>query len=163
MLFTNKTGLGCGAGTPLKRKVRALMLVVSLLALAGITLFRAQQAETSLLGVSLADEAKVASITELPRKEEECTLLWNGAELPYDAEKDVYCLPQPLNGEEEGTLSSDWGRVWLPADEWDGGWTDAMSSSEVRQVYVSNGAACGSVSPGCRCSPSTPAIRNRRN
>ena len=36
MGFANKTGLGCGAGTPLKRRMRALVLAVCLLALAGI-------------------------------------------------------------------------------------------------------------------------------
>ncbi len=50
MGFANKTGFGCGAGTPLKRRMRALVLVVCLLALAGIALFRARQAASSLLG-----------------------------------------------------------------------------------------------------------------
>ena len=99
MGFANKTGLGCGAGTPLKRRMRALVLAVCLLALAGIALFRARQAASSLLGAPLADSGRVASITALTRQTgDDCALLWNGAELPYDAETDAYCLPQPLNG-----------------------------------------------------------------
>lgn len=47
MGFANKTGLGCGAGTPLKRRMRALVLAVCLLALAGIALFRARQVYVS--------------------------------------------------------------------------------------------------------------------
>lgn len=140
MGFANKTGLGCGAGTPLKRRMRALVLAVCLLALAGIALFRARQAASSLLGAPLADSGRVASITALTQQTgDDCALLWNGAELPYDAETDAYCLPQPLNGEVRGTLTSSWGRVWLPADEWEGDWTDDMSSGKVRQVYVSDG------------------------
>ena len=141
MFCKKERGPGCGAGTPLKRTLRALVLAACLLALAAIVLLRVRQEQATLLGAALADGEDLAAITALPQTSSAgCALRWNGADLPYDAALDAYCLPQPPDGEARGTLSASWGSLALPADQWAGGWSDAMAGSELLDVYVSDGS-----------------------
>lgn len=117
-----------------------LLLVFCVAALAGIALLRMRQDAVTLLGARLADAGQMASITALPQTSAEgCVLHWNGEVLPYDAERGVYCLPQPLDGSATGSLSTTWGRVYLPADQWADGWQDAMAEGQTLEVYVSDG------------------------
>lgn len=117
-----------------------LLLVFCVAALAGIALLRVRQDAVTLLGARLADAAQLASITALPQASAEgCVLHWNGEVLPYDAERGVYCLPQPLDGSAAGSLSTTWGRVYLPEEQWAQGRQDAMAEGRTLEAYVSDG------------------------
>lgn len=117
-----------------------LLLVFCVAALAGIALLRMRQDAVTLLGARLADAEQLASITALPQTSAEgCVLHWNGEVLPYDSARGVYCLPQPLDGSATGSLSTTWGRVYLPADQWAQGRQDAMAEGRTLEVYVSDG------------------------
>ena len=117
-----------------------LLLVFCVAALAGIALLRVRQDAVTLLGARLADAAQLASITALPQASAEgCVLHWNGEVLPYDAERGVYCLPQPLGGSAAGSLSTTWGRVYLPEEQWAQGRQDAMAEGRTLEAYVSDG------------------------
>lgn len=117
-----------------------LILVFCVAALAGIVLFRMRQDAASLLGARLADSQQLADITALPQTSAEgCVLHWNGQVLPYDSAREAYCLPQPLDGSTTGNLSTTWGSVYLPADQWADGRREAMAGDETLDVYVSDG------------------------
>ena len=117
-----------------------LLLVFCVAALAGIALLRVRQDAVTLLGARLADAAQLASITALPQASAEgCVLYWNGEVLPYDAERGVYCLPQPLDGSAAGSLSTTWGRIYLPEEQWAQGRQDAMAEGRTLEAYVSDG------------------------
>ena len=117
-----------------------LLLVFCVAALAGIALLRVRQDAVTLLGARLADAAQLASITALPQASAEgCVLHWNGEVLPYDAERGVYCLPQPLDGSAAGSLSTTWGRIYLPEEQWAQGRQDAMAEGRTLEAYVSDG------------------------
>ena len=117
-----------------------LLLVFCVAALAGIALLRMRQDAVTLLGARLADAEQLASITALPQTSAEgCVLHWNGEVLPYDSARGVYCLPQPLGGSATGSLSTTWGRVYLPADQWAQGRQDAMAEGRTLEAYVSDG------------------------
>lgn len=125
----------------MKKGIRAAVLAMSLLALAGIAAFRAWQGTVTLLGARLADEAQLASLSALTRTgPDSCALLWDGAELPYDAERKAYCLPQPIDGSAKGRLTASWGQVYLPREQWAGGWQQAMEKDRTLEVYVSDGS-----------------------
>ena len=117
-----------------------LLLVFCVAALAGIALLRVRQDAVTLLGARLTDAAQLASITALPQASAEgCVLHWNGEVLPYDAERGVYCLPQPLDGSAAGSLSTTWGRIYLPEEQWAQGRQDAMAEGRTLAAYVSDG------------------------
>ena len=127
-------------GEGVKRTLRLWLAAACVLALAAIAAVRMAQSANSLLGAALADSAQIAAITALPQADGgDCVLHWNGAVLPYDAAENLYCLPQPLEGEATGRLSASWGSVYLPRDQWAGGWQQAMEKGEALDVYVSDG------------------------
>ena len=39
-----------------------------------------------------------------------------------------------------GRLTASWGQVYLPEDQWSGGWGQAMRENETLEVYVSDGS-----------------------
>ncbi len=124
----------------LKRILRALILVACVAALAVIAAVRGYQASVSLLGAKLVDSEELAAITALPEVSSDgCVLHWNGQVLPYDTQQRAYCLSQPLDGEATGRLSSTWGSVYLPADQWADGWQETMAEGRRLSVYVSDG------------------------
>ena len=127
-------------GEGLKRTLRLGLAAACLLALAAIAAVRAYQSANSLLGAALAGPEQIAAITALPEESAgSCVLHWNGEVLPYDAAQNLYCLPQPLDGAATGNLSASWGSLYLPADQWAGGWQEAMETGEARDIYVSDG------------------------
>lgn len=133
-------GQGRKRGEGLKRTLRLGLAAACLLALAAIAAVRAYQSANSLLGAALAGPEQIAAITALPEESAgSCVLHWNGEVLPYDAARNIYCLPQPLDGTAVGGLSASWGSLYLPADQWAGGWQEAMETGEARDIYVSDG------------------------
>lgn len=124
----------------MKKTLRILILVACLAVLACLAVVRMRQASVSLLGARLVSGEELAAITALPETSAEgCVLHWNRTVLPLDAERNVYCLPQPLDGSATGSLSASWGSVYLPAEQWAGGWQDAMADGRLLDVYVSDG------------------------
>lgn len=103
-------------------------------------MFSAWQQSRMLLGGRLAGREQIGDIThQAVLTTEECALYWNGAQLPYNRELGAYCLPQPLDGSATGTLSAQWGQVYLPDWLWQADGSDAIESGAPAAVYISDG------------------------
>lgn len=124
----------------MKYKVKWVLVIASLVALAGLLMFSTWQQSRTLLGGRLAGRSQIENITrQSVLTTEECTLYWNGAQLPYNQEMKAYCLPQPLEGQATGSLSAQWGQVYLPDWLWQADGADAIESGAPAAVYISDG------------------------
>lgn len=124
----------------MKKTVKWVLVIACLGALAGFLAFSTWQQSRALLGDRLASRSQIAQITRSTALcAEECALYWDGVELPYNQALGAYCLPQPLEGQPTGTLSAQWGQVYLPDWLWQGDGTDAIESGAPAAVYISDG------------------------
>lgn len=124
----------------MKKTVKLVLVIGCLCALAGFLAFSALQQSRMLFGVRLADRGKIEQLTSTAAlSAEECALYWNGVELPYNQELGAYCLPQPRNGQATGTLSAQWGQVYLPDWLWQADGSEQIASGQPQAVYVSDG------------------------
>ncbi len=124
----------------MKKRFKVGLLLLSLAAALLLVGFASVRQSRSLLGARLADQEQVAALAaEGDFSAEACALYWNGARLPFDQERNAYCLPQTLDGAAVGTLSAQWGTVYLPDWLWQTGWQNAMENSALLPVYVSDG------------------------
>lgn len=124
----------------MKKTVKWVLVAVCLCALAGFLAFSSWQQSRLLLGVRLAGRDQIDRITRTTAlSAEECALYWNGVELPYDRERGAYCLPQTLEGQATGTLSAQWGSVYLPDWLWQADGSEQIAGGEALAVYVCDG------------------------
>lgn len=123
----------------MKKRLRALLLVLSLGVLALALAVRLGQQGTTLLGARLAGPEQLAALQAGRQVSGEgCILHWNGAVLPYDSAQGAYCVPQPAEGGAKGSLSSSWGEIYLPAEHWRE-FFGAMREGTLLPIYVSDG------------------------
>lgn len=124
----------------MKKKLRALLFVLSLGVLAFALAVRLGQRGTTLLGARLASGEQVAALQAGQQVSSEgCVLHWNGTVLPYDSAQGAFCLPQPADGQAKGNLSASWGDIYLPAEHW-ADRTAVMREGTLLPVYVSDGS-----------------------
>ena len=124
----------------MKKTVKLVLVIGCLCALAGFLAFSALQQSRMLFGVRLADRGKIEQLTSTAAlSAEECALYWNGVELPYNQELGAYCLPQPRNGQATGTLSAQWGQVYLPDWLWQTDGAEAIETGAPQAVDVCDG------------------------
>lgn len=127
-------------GNFLKKTVKWILVICCLCGLAGFLAFSGWQQSRQLFGARLAGQSQIERITQTAAlTADECALYWNGVELAYNRELGAYCLPQPLEGEPTGTLSAQWGSIYLPDWLWQEDGAEAIASGSPQAVYVSDG------------------------
>lgn len=125
----------------LKRNVRVLVLVASILILVAVTAVTQTQQQNTLLGAQLASKEQIEQITQIgAASDQDCELYWNDVRLPYNAQMEAYCLPQTLTDTSTGSLSAQWGNLYLPDWEWQSDWSEKMENGTTMPVYVSDGS-----------------------
>lgn len=124
----------------MKKTVKWILVIGCIGALAVLLALSGWQRSRQLFGARLAGREQIERITrDAALTADECALYWNGVELPYNQELGAYCLPQPLEGEPTGTLSAQWGSVYLPDWLWEEDGSEAIADGRPEAVYISDG------------------------
>lgn len=124
----------------MKKQVQILLLIISVVVLFSVTIQTTYHQKKTLLGAQLVNQSELSQITQSNKLSvQECELYWNGVRLPYNEEANAYCLPQVLDGQLTGSLTSQWGSVYLPDWKWQTDWNQAMEIGITFPVYVSDG------------------------
>lgn len=125
----------------MKGKIRILLLLASIITLVVVFVNTQNQQTQAMLGARLATKVQIEELTQSEQADtQSCELYWNGICLPYNAQMDAYCLPQLQDGTATGSLTSQWGTVYLPDWEWQSDWAEKMEDGTTMPVYVTDGS-----------------------
>lgn len=124
----------------MKKRLQTILLVFSVAVLLWVVVYTQACQKKTLLGAQLATKNEIGNITKNSAlSTQECALYWNGVKLPYNEQTNAYCLPQVLDGQAVGSLSAQWGSVYLPDWEWQTDWSNAIETGMTFPVYISDG------------------------
>lgn len=114
--------------------------MISVLMLLLVTIPAIKHQNKTLLGACLVNQRDISKMTQSEElSTQACELYWNGVRLPYNEESNAYCLPQALDQQAVGSLTSQWGTVYLPDWRWKTDWSQAIETGITFPVYVSDG------------------------